>query len=212
VQDKANRFITSSPDLVDQKVFDFQQYGTIQATYDFQQYNNVANPTKGFAFHTTVGWRTNLEDSKQNFPFLDAKVSFAHYLERSERLILATNFTYQTRFNLNYDFYHGATIGGNTNLRGFRPERFTGKTSFVQTTDLRFNAGQFTAGFIPMSYGLYAGFDYGRVWTPQESSSKWHNAYGAGLWVNAIEQATLHCSYFYSKDGGRFVFGLGFGF
>ncbi|WP_353119731.1 metallophosphoesterase [Myroides odoratus] len=212
VQDKANRFITSSPDLVDQKVFDFQQYGTIQATYDFQQYNNVANPTKGFAFHTTLGWRTNLEDSKQNFPFLDAKVSFAHYLERSERLILATNFTYQTRLNSNYDFYHGATIGGNTNLRGFRPERFTGKTSFVQTTDLRFNAGQFTAGFIPMSYGLYAGFDYGRVWTPEESSSKWHNAYGAGLWVNAIEQATLHCSYFYSKDGGRFVFGLGFGF
>lgn len=212
VQDKSNRFITSSPDVVDQKVFDFQQYGTLQATYDFQQYNNQANPTKGFAFHTTVGWRANLEDNKQNFSFLDAKVSFAHYLERSERLILATNFTYQTRFNSNYDFYHGATIGGNTNLRGFRPERFTGKTSFVQTTDLRFNAGQFTAGFIPMSYGVYAGFDYGRVWTPMESSSKWHNAYGAGLWVNAIEQATLHCSYFYSKDGGRFVFGLGFGF
>ena len=212
VQDKANRFITSSPEIVNQKVFDFQQYGTIKATYDFQQYNNQANPTKGFAFHTTAGWRTNLEDSKQNFPFLDAKVSFAHYLERSERLILATNFTYQTRFNSNYDFYHGATIGGNTNLRGFRPERFTGKTSFVQTTDLRFNAGQFTAGFIPMSYGVYAGFDYGRVWTPEEHSSKWHNAYGAGLWVNAIEQATLHCSYFYSKDGGRFVFGLGFGF
>ncbi|MGG5506010.1 MULTISPECIES: metallophosphoesterase [unclassified Myroides] len=212
VQDKANRFITSSSNLVDQKVFDFQQYATLQATYDFQQYNNTANPSKGFAFHATMGWRTNLGDSKQNFPFLDAKVSFAHYLERSERLILATNFTYQTRFNSNYDFYHGSTIGGNTNLRGFRPERFTGKTSFVQTTDLRFNAGEFTAGFIPMSYGVYAGFDYGRVWTPQESSSKWHNAYGAGLWVNAIEQATLHCSYFYSKDGGRFVFGLGFGF
>ncbi|WP_413513398.1 metallophosphoesterase [Myroides odoratus] len=212
VQDKANRFITSSPDVVDQKVFEFQQYGTLKATYDFQQYNNQANPTKGFAFHTTLGWKTNLEDTKQNFPYLDAKISFAHYLERSERLVLATNFTYQTRFNSNYDFYHGATIGGNTNLRGFRPERFTGKTSFVQTTDLRFNAGQFTAGFIPMSYGVYAGFDYGRVWTPLESSSKWHNAYGAGLWVNAIEQATLHCSYFNSKDGGRFVFGLGFGF
>ena len=212
VQDKSNRFVSSSPAVVDQKVFDFQQYATLQASYDFQQYDKQANPTKGFAFHTTVGWRTNLEDSKQNFPFLDAKVSFAHYLERSERLVLATNFTYQTRLNSNYDFYHGATIGGNTNLRGFRPERFTGKTSFVQTTDLRFNAGQFTAGFIPMSYGLYTGFDYGRVWTPGEDSSKWHNAYGAGLWVNAIEQATLHCSYFYSEDGGRFVFGLGFGF
>ena len=212
VQNKSNRFITSSPEVVNQKVFDFQQYGSFNVEYNYEQYNYPANPTVGFGFNSKAGWRMNLEDTKQNFAYLDMRMNFIHFIDRGERFVFATNFTYQTRFNDNYDFYHAATVGGNANLRGFRPERFTGKTSFVQTTDIRFNAGQFTAGFIPMSYGFYAGFDYGRVWTPLESSNKWHNAYGAGFWINAIEQATLHCSYFNSVDGGRFVFGLGFGF
>ncbi|MDM1379518.1 metallophosphoesterase [Myroides marinus] len=212
VQDKEGRFITDNPESVNARVFDVQHYGGLKLEYHYEQYNYPANPTVGFGFTSKLGWKMNLKETEQNFPYLDLKANFVHFIDRGERLVFATNFTYQTRLNDNYDFYHAATIGGNANLRGFRPERFTGKTSFVQTTDLRFNAGQFTAGFIPMSYGFYGGFDYGRVWQPGESSNKWHNSYGAGLWVNAIEQATLHCSYFSSADGGRFVFGLGFGF
>lgn len=212
VENKEGRFIFDNPTSVNARVFDFQHYGGLKAEYKYEQYNYAANPTVGFGFHTNVGWKINMSDKKQNFPYLDAKVNFVHFIDRGERLVLASNFTYQTRLNDNYDFYHAATIGGNANLRGFRPERFTGKSSFVQTTDLRFNAGQFTAGFIPMSYGFYGGFDYGRVWQSGENSNKWHNSYGAGIWLNAIEQATLHCSYFNSVDGGRLVFGLGFGF
>lgn len=212
VKHQTDRYIADDINGVDAKVFDFQQYGGLKVEYNYEQYNYPANPTVGFGFNSKLGWRMNLEETKQNFAYLDLKASFLHFIDRGERLVLATNFTYQTRFNENYDFYHAATIGGNANLRGFRPERFTGKTSFVQTTDLRFNAGQFTAGFLPMSYGFYGGFDYGRVWQPGESSNKWHNSYGAGLWISAVEQATLHCSFFNSVDGGRFVFGLGFGF
>lgn len=212
VADDSRYFIASAPNIVDPKVFDFQQYGGIDVNYKYEQYNYKANPTVGFKFNTNLGWKMNLGDTKQNFPYLDVEANFIHYIDRGERLILATNFAYQTRLNNKYDFYDAATIGGNGNLRGFRPERFTGKTSYVQTTDVRYNLGQFTAGFIPMSYGVYGGFDYGRVWQPEEYSNKWHNSYGAGIWVNAIEQATLHCSYFSSVDGGRFVFGLGFGF
>lgn len=212
VQDKSGRFITDNPDEVNAKVFDFQHYGGLKLEYNYEQYNYPANPTVGFGFNSKLGWKMNLKETEQNFPYLDVKANFIHNIDRAERLVFATNFTYQTRFNNNYDFYHAAVIGGNANLRGFRPERFTGKSSFVQTTDLRYNAGQFTAGFILMSYGFYGGFDYGRVWQPGEVSNKWHNSYGAGLWVSAIEQATLHCSYFSSADGGRFVFGLGFGF
>lgn len=212
VQHHADRFITSSPEVVNQQVFDFQQYATVGAMYSYEQYNYKAVPTVGFGFQTKTGWRVNLQETSQNFAYLDMQMNFVHYLERSERLILASKLNYQTRFNDKYDFYHASTVGGNGNLRGFRPERFTGKTSFVQTTDIRYNMAQFTAGFLPLTFGVYGGFDYGRVWTPLEHSDKWHNAYGGGFWFTAVDQATLHCSYFSSADGGRFVFGLGFGF
>ncbi len=212
VKDQANRFITSSPLVVNQDVFQMQHYSTMQVSYNYKQYNNLANPTKGFAFNTNLGWTINLGHAAQNFAFLNTNLNFIHYLTKSENLVLASNIIYQNRFNSNFDFYDAATLGGNGNLRGFRPQRFTGKSSFVQTTDLRVNLAEFNAGFIPMEFGVYGGFDYGRVWSVGEKSNMWHNSYGAGIWINTLQQATFQCSFFHSKDGGRFVFGLGFGF
>jgi hypothetical protein len=59
---------------------------------------------------------------------------------------------------------------------------------------------------------LFAGFDYGRVWLPNEDSDQWHTSYGGGLFVNAADLASLRLALFNSDDGIRFTFGLGFGF
>ncbi|MHC5201956.1 metallophosphoesterase [Myroides sp. LJL119] len=209
---KTGRYITSGPDVVNADVFSMQPYASLVSSYEYKQYNYKASPTLGFGFKADLGWKLNLKSTNTNFLFLDASVNFIHYLDKLQRLVFATNIAYQNRFNNNFEFYDAATLGGNANLRGFRPERFTGRSSFVQTSDLRYSVTSFSAGFIPMQFGVYAGFDYGRVWVDSQDSRKWHNAYGAGIWVNAIDQATLQCSLFNSKDGARFVFGLGFGF
>lgn len=211
VKDQANRFVTDDQEI-NKAVFDFQQYATLSASYGYERYNTKAYPTKGMSVNATLGWRTNLENNKENYPFLNAQLGFAQYLEEGERLVFATNFTYQTRLNTNFKFYHGATIGGNDNLRGFRPERFTGQTSFVQSSDLRYYIGNFKSKLVPFTYGVNVGFDYGRVWAPLDSSNKWHNSYGGGFWLNAMDLTSLNASYFMSEDGGRLVFGLGFGF
>lgn len=211
VQHTEGRFVTQ-PGVVDEKVFDFQQFAGLEMQYDYEQYNSFSNPTLGFGFHVLTGWKTNLAYKGEEFGYLDIRMNFDHPIDKHENFVLASSLKYKTRLGNRYQFYHASTLGGNGELRGYRPERFTGKTAFVHSTDIRWNAGQVTEGLIPMYYGLYTGFDYGRVWTPSEKSDKWHNSYGLGLWVNAIESLTLQTSYFYSKDGGRFVFGLGFGF
>lgn len=212
VMAQKNRFITSSPLVVNQDVFQMQPYASLQGTYEYQQYNFKTSPTLGFGFRADIGWKMNLKTVNKNFLFLNLNLNFIHYLDKAQRLVYATNFTYQNRFNNNFDFYDAATIGGSVNLRGYRPERFTGRSSFVQTSDLRYSLTSFTAGFIPMDFGIYGGFDYGRVWVSSETSNKWHNSYGLGVWINALGQATLQVSVFNSKDEARFVFGLGFGF
>ena len=60
-----------------------------------------------------------------------------------------------------------------------------------------------------MSYGFFGGFDLGRVWNPNESSKKWHNSYGGGFWLNAVDAISMNASYFNSSDGGRLVIGIG---
>lgn len=81
------------------------------------------------------------------------------------------------------EFYQMANLGGDTDLRGYRLGRFTGNKVFLQSSDIRLDALKFTA-VIPMRLGLFAGFDYGRVWYNSENSSKWHNSWGGGLWIN----------------------------
>lgn len=207
----AERFIAVDG-VVDERVFKAQSYAGAQLVYDYNRANSISNPTLGFGFHFKGGWKSNLEKRELNHGFMDVGLNFSFPMDRNENFVWASDFKYKTRFGNQFDFYHAAHLGGNSELRGFRPERFTGKTAFVHRSDIRWNIGAIQEGLVPMNYGAYVGFDYGRVWNPEEQSDKWHNSYGAGMWLNAIESMTIQASYFMSEDGGRFVFGLGFGF
>ena len=127
--------------------------------------------------------------------------------------MLATLLKGKAILNNNFEFFQGAVLGGDYDLRGFRNERFLGNQSFFQSTDLRWNIGQIKRSVIPMSYGLLGGFDYGRVWLNGENSNKWHQSIGGGLWLNGLDIITARIAYFKSADDqGRFTFGLGLGF
>ena len=47
-----------------------------------------------------------------------------------------------------------------------------------------------------------------------ENSEKWHQSYGGGLWINALNTLTGRVTYFKSigDEHARIAFGLGFGF
>ncbi|MDB4293514.1 hypothetical protein N9954_08915, partial [Maribacter sp.] len=110
------------------------------------------------------------------------------------------------------EFYQGASIGGVDGLRGFRNQRFTGKRSFYQNTDIRLSLGKGKTGILPTAFGVYGGFDYGRIWQSNENSGLWHTSYGGGLFLNMADLISARVALFNSVDGPRFSFGVGFGF
>src|SRR5690606_37818990 len=128
------------------------------------------------------------------------------------QLVLSTTFKGKVIFNNRFEFYQAAALGGDSDLRGYRRERFTGKESFLQSTDIRYTIGRLRNGILPVKYGVYAGYDYGRVWIDNDSAKQWHQAGGGGLWLNGVDVLTAKMSYFHSSDGGRIVFGLSVGF
>jgi hypothetical protein len=67
-------------------------------------------------------------------------------------------------------------------------------------------------GLLPVSLGLFGGFDYGRVWHMADSFDKWHTSYGGGFFLNGADILSARLSLFYSEEGPRFLMGLGFGF
>jgi hemolysin activation/secretion protein len=158
-------------------------------------------------------WKMNVGETKNNFPSLDAKINFNHKIDAKGQFVLATILKTKVLFNNNFEFYQGATLGGDYDLRGFRNERFLGKASFYQSTDLRWNIGKIKKSIIPMSYGILGGFDYGRVWLDGEDSQKWHQSLGGGIWINGLNAITGRITYFKSVDDrARITVGLGYGF
>ena len=79
-----------------------------------------------------------------------------------------------------FEFHQAATIGDGDGLRGFRQERFSGKRSYYQNSDLRLSLGRINNSIIPMSWGVYGAFDYGRVWLDNDTSDVWHTTPGGG--------------------------------
>jgi len=182
------------------------------ATYTYENRDNEAFPTIGMGTSLEAGYKENLSKEGGSFGYIIPSLSFDYKLIPSGRLVLATK--WKAHFNLGdeYEFYQAASIGGIDGLRGFRNQRFTGKTSYYQNTDIRFSLAKKRTRLLPTAMGLFGGFDYGRVWMPEMSSGRWHTSYGGGFFLNASDIISVNTAIFASEDGPRFTFGLGFGF
>ncbi|WP_369753447.1 metallophosphoesterase [Flavobacterium sp. WC2409] len=207
-----NRFITTV-NTVNPNVFEYQQFAGTSLKYSYENYDNLSLPSIGMGFSISGSWKVNLGDLNRNFPTIESKLNFNHKIDSNGKFVLATLLKGKAVLNNNFEFYQGATLGGDYDLRGFRNERFLGKQSFFQSSDLRWNIGKIRESIVPMTYGVLGGFDYGRVWLDEEKSNKWHQSFGGGLWLNGLNVITARLTYFKSPDDeGRITFGLGFGF
>lgn len=212
IEKTENRFI-ATPNIADPRIFSGQQFAGASVKYSFKNHDNESFPTMGMEFSIEGTWKMNIEDSKRNFPYLESQFSFSHQLDKKGNVVFASLLKGKRIFNNNFEFYQGATLGGDYDLRGFRDERFIGNSSFFQSSDIRFTTGRIKKSLIPMYYGIFGGFDYGRVWLDKEESDTWHHSIGGGLWLNALKAYTVRLTYFKSpKEESRITFGLGFGF
>ncbi|MCF6133374.1 metallophosphoesterase [Flavobacterium wongokense] len=212
VEQTNGRFI-NLPGIVNPDIFDYQQFAGGRLQFSFENYDNASNPTLGMGFLIAAGWKMNLNQPERNFSELEAKWNFNYKIDKKGKLVLASLFKGKAITNDNFEFYQGAVLGGDYDLRGFRNERFLGKQSFFNSNDIRLSLGKIKGSLLPMSYGILGGFDYGRVWFPNEDSNTWHRSYGGGLWLNGVGVITARLTYFKSEiDKARIAFGLGFGF
>jgi hypothetical protein len=212
VDDTEGRFI-DTPGIVNPDVFEGQKFGGATIKYSFKNADFTSKPSLGMGFMISGSWLTNLDNSKQNFPTVESNLSFVHKIDSQGKLVFATLFKTKAILNNNYEFYQGVTLGGDKDLRGYRTERFLGNASYSQSTDLRLSLGKIRKTIAPLTYGILAGFDYGRIWLDGETSKKWHNDFGGGIWLNGINLITARVSYFKSPDErGRVVVGAAYSF
>ena len=182
-----------------------------EAAYSFINKDNKAFPTLGFRTSLRIGYKSNIEKSK-SFGYIIPSMAFDYKLEPSGQMVLATKVKGHINLGNDFEFYQAASLGASDGLRGYRNQRFTGESSFYQSTDLRLNLRKVKTGLLPLNIGIYGGVDYGRVWYDGDNSNKWNNSFGGGIFINGANLITGNLSAFNSDDSLRLSFALGFAF
>lgn len=210
--EKTKGRITDITNEIPAEVFEHNMFGEISLHYSFSNYDNPTLPTLGMTLNAEAHWVTNFSQSRKSLPWLAGSLGFTHPISRGGILNISTLIKAKTLLNNHFEFHQSASIGGENNLRAYRFDRFMGKSSFLHTSDLNLKLGKLKTPILPINYGIFAGYDYGRVWMPGEDSNQWHQSYGGGIWLNTVKALTGKINYFNGKDGGRFSFSLIFGF
>ncbi|MEL7119760.1 MAG: metallophosphoesterase [Bacteroidota bacterium] len=214
VENTPNRFISTIAEELNPQVFEGVDVFGFKTTLKLKNQNDLAFPTRGFDLDVVAGWKFNLNDSDKDFPYINASVAFVFPLSNSEKIAFATRVGAQQIFNNEFEFFQAATLSGvgpNSNIRGFRRDRFAGQAAFYHNTDIRIQLFKSPFRSIPFVLGAFAGFDYGRVWLEGDSSDTWHTAIGGGLFISPFYQSTISFGLFNGEDD-RWLFSLGAGF
>ncbi len=156
--------------------YDWKTFAGAGISYSFQYLNDAIVPTKGVYFNATASGAHNIKTGSSYYFNYAGTVHF--YVPLISKFSLNIRTGAQTVTG-NPEFYQLASIGG-TLLRGFKRDRFWGKTAVYNTNDLRFISPVHSYLFNGKA-GLQVFFDDGRVWIPGEKSDLWHTAYGAGF-------------------------------
>lgn len=182
VDEDDNNFLLSPNSNIDvNKVSQAHQYAGGQAKMVLDSRDNKVITKRGAKLELGVQRLWGVNERSENLGVLSGNFSF--FLTPR-----ASNFTIANRTGAehiigDFEFFNAATLGGRSNLRGFRRTRFYGETAFYNNTDIRLKLFSFRSYLFPAKVGLVGFHDVGRVWLEGEDSNTWHRSMGFGLWI-----------------------------
>lgn len=212
IENRPNNIVSVEEPEIHPDVFDFNYYTGFEAKLKFDFVDNPLNPANGFKFKANAGLKTNVGDVGQTFGLLGTELIFYNGWGNPRRLVLATRFGTDHRIG-DFRFFQAATLGSFDNLRGYRQERFAGRTNFYHNTDLRLRLISADSRYFPFSLGITAGFDYGKVWQDSERNGQGlHYSYGGAIWISPLDILIINIGFFKSREDEQFSVRFGYDF
>ena len=169
------------------------------------------DPRIGLRWHNEAQYNWELNGEQLTYGRLSSEIS----------AYLTPNFpfriTYAGRFGIqhnigDYRFYQANTLGGTTNLRGYRRTRYAGRTALYFNFEPRLQLLNFNAYVFPGTLGILGLADVGRVYSDNDvrtGVSAFHTGFGGGVYVDILRQAVINVTYSVGEE--RLVF-VGFDF
>ena len=192
--------------------FDRKFYGGLQALLDINSRNNQVLPSRGFLLDAGARSLFGLSNASGNVTQLHWDMSVLASFKPDPKVVYAFRLGVGTNFG-DFEMPQAQYLSGTENLRGFRQNRFAGRTAFYQNTEIRVKLLDFTTYLFPSAIGVHVFNDIGKVWMRNEESARWHDGFGAGIWLSPIKRFVITGSIAHSKEEKAmpyFTFGFHF--
>ncbi|MFL5810966.1 MAG: BamA/TamA family outer membrane protein [Flavisolibacter sp.] len=152
--------------------------------------NNLSVPTQGIFFNAYVKHLRGLNSYSDHLTQTGGRFSFYTDLSSKGAVVIAA--IVGANHNIgNFELPQSQFLGFTEHLRGFVVQRFAGRTSAYNQSEVRIRLANINLALVRADVGVYGFNDVGRVWADGEKSTNWHDGYGGGIWIAAMKKFVL---------------------
>ena len=174
--------------------------------------NNVNSefmPTRGIHWNTEFSALGGINKNSRPLTTLTSDMTLYSSLTDPARVVSVLKLGGGHIFSNNYEYFQALNIGQNNFLRGFRKNRFAGTSLAYGSLTLLVKLLDTKSYLFPGSIGVLGFDDVGRVWVQNQSSKKWHNSVGGGLYYSPFNMVLISAAVGFSEEETLFNLSIG---
>jgi hypothetical protein len=211
LEDNKNK-ILSTPSLVgldSVNVYKTKLYAGGKLAIQLNNVNSDLLPTRGIFWNTEFSALAGANKNSRPVTTLTSDMTLYSSLSDPARLVSVIRLGAGHIFSKNYEYFQALNLGQNNVLRGFRKNRFSGSSLAYGSVSLQIKLFDSKSYILPGSVGLLVFDDVGRVWAKDQSSNKWHNSVGGGIYYSPFNMVLISAALGFSDEETLFNLSIG---
>ena len=220
--------------LLPDEAFDSQLHAGAYARLAATTVDDMVNPRQGLRFALTGSGFAGVLGPSSSYGTVGGELAAYIPIRLVPQVTLALRAGGE-RVIGDFPFFDAAALGGAGTLRGYRRERFAGRSTTSASAELRTKLLNLDAYVLPLEIGVLGFADAGRVWADTPSCADVTSppelctrldfvgvdpddgdglqlGYGGGLWISVVDRALINLTVGASDEATLVTFGLGFAY
>jgi hypothetical protein len=190
-------------------IYSKKDYAGIKAKMDISYVDNELFPSRGITWFSEFSSLYGLNNNSGKLTKINSDLTIYAKVSDLSKVSTVLRFGGGHIFNKNYEYFQALTLGANNYARGFRKNRFSGSSMAYGSAELKVRVFKSKSYVVPGDVGLMGFYDIGRVWVQNESSKKWHNSFGGGLYFVPFDMIMVSACVGLSEEDLLFNFTIG---
>jgi hypothetical protein len=190
-------------------VYNKKSYLGGKLAIEIDNLNSELFPTRGIHWTTEFSFLAGLTNKSNALTKLTSDMAVYASLSDPAKVVTVIRLGAGHIFTDNFEYFQALNLGANNFLRGFRKNRFSGSSMAYGSLEIRVKLFESKWYILPGDFGLLGFNDIGRVWMRNESSHRWHNAIGGGIYYVPFNMVLVSTSLAFSKEETLFNFSIG---